>query len=201
MSKYLTVVGFKGGIAKSTTAVHLAAYLSQKGTVLLVDGDDNRSVTSWARKATLPFEVVDERVAPRKVKENNYQYVVVDTQARPNQDDLEALAEASDFLIVPTTPDYLSLDALRQTTNALRSLGANRFRVLITKVPPPPRRDVDEARSVIESLGLPVFTNHIRRYSAFEDAAAHGVPVYNIKGANAKEGWKDYVAAWQELNL
>lgn len=201
MTKYLTVVGFKGGIAKSTTAIHLAAYLQQKGKALLVDGDDNRSVTSWARKATLPFEVVDERVAPRKVRENTYDYVIVDTQARPSQEDLEALAQGADFLIVPTTPDYLALDALRQTTSALKSLGATRFRVLITKVPPPPRKDIEEARAVIEHLGLPVFKSHIRRYSAFEDAAAYGLPVHEIKTPNAQEGWKDYIAAWQELDL
>lgn len=201
MTKYLTVVGFKGGIAKSTTAIHLAAYLQQQGKALLVDGDDNRSVTSWARKATLPFEVVDERVAPRKVREDNYDYVIVDTQARPSQEDLEALSAGADFLIVPTTPDYLALDALRQTTSALQNLGATRFRVLITKVPPPPRKDVEEARAAIEGLGLPVFKTHIRRYSAFEDAAAYGRLVHEIKTPNAQEGWKDYVSAWQELDL
>src|SRR5438874_13427572 len=135
---YYTIVGFKGGVAKSTSAIHLAAYLAQKSPTLLVDGDPNRSVTSWARKATLPFQVIDERLAGRYTREGNYTHVVLDTEARPGEEDLKVIAQGADFLIVPTTPDYLSLDALLQTAETLRALGTSRYRVLITKVPPHP---------------------------------------------------------------
>ena len=94
------------------------------------------------------------------------------------------------------TPDYLSLDALLQTAQTLQVLGANRYRVLITKVPPRPRRDGEEAKALLEKAGLPLFRTLIRRFSVFEDAAAFGVPVSEMKSHYAHEGWNDYQAAW-----
>ena len=40
----ITVAGFKGGVGKTTTAIHLACYFAQQSEkTLLVDGDPNRS--------------------------------------------------------------------------------------------------------------------------------------------------------------
>jgi signal recognition particle GTPase len=35
----------QGGVGKTTTAVHLATYLKDLGSVILIDGDPNRSAT------------------------------------------------------------------------------------------------------------------------------------------------------------
>jgi Mrp family chromosome partitioning ATPase len=42
----ITVASYKGGVGKTTTAVHLAAYLQTKGPTLLLDGDDTRNATA-----------------------------------------------------------------------------------------------------------------------------------------------------------
>ncbi|EHV2051907.1 ParA family protein [Salmonella enterica] len=42
------VVNTKGGVGKTTTAVHLATMLSRTGTALLIDGDPQASAASWA---------------------------------------------------------------------------------------------------------------------------------------------------------
>ena len=57
----ITVASFKGGQAKTTSAVHLAAFFSKRGKTLLIDGDPNRSASSWAKRKSLPFMVCDER--------------------------------------------------------------------------------------------------------------------------------------------
>ncbi|MGB5710374.1 MAG: ParA family protein [Waterburya sp.] len=61
----VTIASFKGGVGKTTTAVHLAAYLANQSTTLLIDGDPNRSATRWAERGGLPFQVVDERKAAK----------------------------------------------------------------------------------------------------------------------------------------
>jgi chromosome partitioning protein len=59
----VTVASFKGGVGKTTTALHLAAYLQTKAPALLVDGDFNRSAFDWAGRGSLPFKVVYEKQA------------------------------------------------------------------------------------------------------------------------------------------
>src|SRR3954467_11485771 len=140
-SMIATVASFKGGVGKSTTAVHLAAYLNLRGPTLLIDGDPNRSVTGWARRGALPFRVIDERQAARHARD--FEHIVIDTQARPSREDLEALAGGCDLLIIPTTADALALDALMLTTETLRERGTGRYRVLLTIIPPRPSRDGD----------------------------------------------------------
>src|SRR5688572_12209066 len=99
----ISIAGFKGGVGKTTTAVHFAAYLQQSAPTLLIDGDPNRSATTWARQGKLPFKVIDERAAARYARE--YEHLVFDLKARPDEEDLKALVEGCDLLIIPSKPD------------------------------------------------------------------------------------------------
>ncbi|WP_413176498.1 AAA family ATPase [Anabaena azotica] len=193
----ITVASFKGGVGKTTTAIHLAGYLQAKDETLLIDGDPNRSATGWAKRGSLPFKVIDERLAAKFAK--NYQHIVIDTQARPEQEDLEALVEGCDLLILPTTPDALSLDALMQTVDVLKSLGANQYRILITRVPSKPRRDGEEAREMLTEAGLPLFKGYIRDAVAFQKAALSGVLVNQVADSRAKMAGRDYQQIAQEV--
>jgi chromosome partitioning protein len=193
----VTVASFKGGVGKTVTAVHLAAYLSERATTMLVDGDPNRSATGWAKRGALPFRVVDEHRAVRHARD--HEHVVIDTEARPNREDLEALAGGCDLLVIPTTPDALSLDALLLLVDALDKLGAERYRILLTSVPPHPSRDGELARTTLQGAGLPLFAGEIRRRVAFQKAALKGVPVYEVKDARAEQAWQDYVRVGEEI--
>lgn len=193
----ITVASFKGGVGKTTTAFHIAAFLNEQAKTLLVDGDPNRSVLGWAERGDLPFKVIDERSLAMHARQ--YDHIVIDTEARPEYEDLKALADGCDLLILPTTPDALALDALTLTVDALKKLGTNKFKVLLTVVPPRPERDGEEAREALAEAGLPVFKGEIRRYSAYKKAALAGVPVYKIKASNAKEAWDDYKEVGKEI--
>jgi chromosome partitioning protein len=193
----ITIASFKGGQAKTTSAVHLAAFLQQDKPALLIDGDPNRSASVWARRKGFPFQVIDERQAARFARD--YAHIVIDTQARPTEEDLHALVHGCDKLIIPVTPDALSLDALFLILDALKGLGAGSFRVLLTIVPPKPSRDGEEAQAKLEMAGIPVFKTVIRRFVAFQKAALAGVPVYAVHDPHAAEGWSDYQYVGKEL--
>jgi chromosome partitioning protein len=191
----ITVASFKGGVGKTTTAIHLACFLATQGKTLLVDGDPNHSASGWSKRGNLPFKVVDLMQAP--MHSRNYEHVVIDTAARPSRDDLQALADGCNLLVLPTTPDALSMDALLQTVDLLHTLGSDRYRILLTIIPPKPRKTGDLAREAMTSL--PLFTQGIRRFAAYEKAALEGKPVYEVSDTNAKIAWREYEAIGQEI--
>lgn len=196
----ITVSSFKGGTGKTTSAIHIAAYLNTRKPALLIDGDANRSALEWnARGPGLPFKVIDERLTARYARD--FEHVVIDTQARPDDRDLKTLAEGCDLIILPTTPDALSLAALFHTVEALKALKAENFRVLLTILPPKPSRDGDEARALIEERGLPIFEGGIRRFVAFQKAALAGLTVDLVSDPHAGDGWADYQAIGEQLSL
>jgi chromosome partitioning protein len=193
----ITIASFKGGVAKTTTAVHLAAYLQDRSPTLLIDGDPNRSATGWSRRGQLPFKVVDERQAAKYARD--FEHCVIDTEARPEEEDLKALADGCDLLIIPTTPDALALDALMLTVRALDGLRTSGYRILLSIIPPRPSRDGDEARSTLREAGLPLLTRGVRRLVAFQKAALAGVPVYAVDDPRANLGWEDYQQVGKEI--
>lgn len=194
----ITVASYKGGVGKTTTAVHLAAFLQTQAPTLLLDGDDTRNATAWSQRGEgFPFKIADEVQAARLARD--FVHTVIDTGQRPKQVDLKALSEGCDLLVIPAVPASLDTDGLVLTLQALLELGAERYRVLLTKVPPPPEPEGQQLRAELTAQGIPLFAADIPRLKAFEKAAAAGVPVYGVADIRAKRAWEAYEAAGKEL--
>src|SRR5580658_2985812 len=172
----ITVASHKGGVGKTTTAVHLAAYLQTLAPTLLLDGDDTRNATAWSKRGKgFPFKVADEVQAARLAR--NYEHTVIDTGQRPNKIDLKALSEGCDLLVIPAVPASLDTDGLVLTLQALQEIGANRYKVLLTKVPPAPEPEGKQLRNELAAQRIPLFRVDVPRLKAFEKAAATGQTV------------------------
>ena len=196
----LTVASYKGGAGKTTSAVHFAAYLNTLAPTLLLDGDRTKNAVNWGQRGDgFPFKIATVDHAAKLAK--NFQHIVIDTGQRPEGADLKEAVDACDLLVIPATPSPLDADGLIQTIRALKQIGAERFRVLLTKVPPPPERDGVLLRQLLESEGVSVFKAEIPRLKAFEKAAGAGEIVSQTVDRNAVRAWESYAAAGKELGL
>jgi chromosome partitioning protein len=188
----------KGGVSKSTSAVHIAAYFQTLTPTLLLDGDDTRNVTAWSQRGPgFPFRVADEVQAARLARD--FTHIVIDTGQRPKRADLQALSEGCDMLVIPTVPATLDTEGLVLTLQELNVIGTAKYKVLITKVPPPPETEAAQLRRELEAQGVPVFRADIPRLKAFERAAAAGVLVNQVNDPRAARAWEAYVAVGKEL--
>jgi chromosome partitioning protein len=195
----ITVTSYKGGVGKTTTAIHLAAFLQKQAPTLLVDGDAIRSATKWSQRGTggLPFKIVSYAQLARHASQ--FTHIVIDTEGNPSDDDFRDIAKDSDLIVVPAVPETVATDGLQHTLEKLRDLRNERYRVLMTMVPPRPRTDGDQLRAMLTENEVSVFKTEIPRLVAFEKAAAEGVPVYSVADERAARAWEAYEAAGKEI--
>ena len=191
----ITVASFKGGVGKTTTAIHLAEFLQARAPTLLVDGDLNRSALQWAKAGGFDFQVCDEAQAVKFSRTADH--IVIDTPARPSIEELATLAGGCDLLIVPTSPDALAMGAMLQM---VKYLDNQLFKILLTIVPAKPSRRGDEARSALVDAGLPLFDAEIRQLDAFKKAAEQGKPVNRVSSDRMSGiAWNCYQKVGEEV--
>jgi chromosome partitioning protein len=193
----ITVCSAKGGVSKTTTAIHLAAFFAEHGPTLLVDSDMNQSSLSWCNRGPeFPFDCGTVTTAAKKYA--GKEYIVLDTQANPARNFLVGAAEGCDFLLLPTSPDALSMEGLLSTVEILREIETP-FGVVLTMVDSRRKGTAETARATLEGLGIPVLKQMIRRLVAFEDAPLSGCLVQDTGHRMGRIAWGEYRNLGKEL--
>jgi chromosome partitioning protein len=193
----IAIVSHKGGPGKTTTAIHLAAYLQTLAPTLLLDADDEmRSAVAWSQRgAGLPFRVEPDDMAEQLMSE--YVHTVIDTAQAQKVEDLRAAQAVCDLLVIPVPPSSLDVHGLGKTITALRSIGPDKFAVLFTKVSRDAAKEVTELRGLL--AGVRLLTAEIPYLKAYAKAAGAGQIVSETDDKQAARAWEAYVAAGKEL--
>jgi chromosome partitioning protein len=97
-------------------------------------------------------------------------------------------------------PAGLDTLGLVQTVKVLKDLGRTNYRVLLTKVPPPPENDGPQLRAHLDEMSIPIFKAEIPRLKAFDKAYYAGSPVYNVEDPRAERAWQAYNAVGKEIS-
>lgn len=194
----ISVQNQKGGVGKTTLAVHICHALAIRGAlVLLVDADPQGSARDWvaAREEQPPFQVVGldrptiHRDLPAMLK--NYDHVVIDGPPRVTDLARSAII-AADLVLIPVQPSPYDVWAAQEVINLVRE--ASVFKEKLKSAFVINRKIVNTAigRDVAEALSsyeLPVLKSQICQRVSFAESAASGQTVLETdpKGLAAQE--------------
>lgn len=189
MPKVISILNQKGGVGKTTIAIHLATALARKKLrVLLLDADPQGSALDWsaARKdpplfpvAGLPKSSIHKELPALAA---NYDIVVIDGPPRV-YDVARSAIMASDLVIVPVQPSPYDVWAAKEIIDLLEE--ATVYKPGLKKVFAINRKIANTAigRDVVEALSdypLPVLKNALCQRVPFAESATQGLTVYEL---------------------
>jgi len=191
------IIGFlnqKGGVGKTTIAVHFADALARRERrVLLVDADPQGSALDWAasRKSDPLFPVVGlprasiHKELPTLAK--GYEMVVIDGPPRV-YDVARSAIMASDLILIPVQPSPYDVWAAKEIVDMIREAAV--YKPSLKSAFVINRRIVNTAlgRDVVEALSeypVPVLKSSICQRVALAESAAQGQTVFETTPDNA----------------
>jgi chromosome partitioning protein len=190
----LAVLNSKGGVGKSTIAVHAAAWLHERGQrVAVVDADAQNSTSEWLAEAAPQIRIercntlaaLSERM-PRLTAA--FPYVVADGPAALSSE-IAALAAAADVVVMPIGPSLVDIRASYRTARLLyhvrlRLHGAQRPRVVVVLNRIQPRTRVAQlALASVQKYGFPVAVTCLHLRQAYAEACGRGTVVWHMGAA------------------
>jgi chromosome partitioning protein len=174
----LAIVSQKGGVGKSTLAVHLATEAQAQGQrVLLLDLDPQGSAMEWAgRRGDLPPDVSGANPASiakeiERAREDGYDLIIIDTAPHADHAALQA-ARAADLVAIPCRPSTFDIAAISATLDLCKL--ADKQSVVIINAAPIRSKVTAEAGEAIREKGGKVCTIIVHQRVAFQHCMIDG---------------------------
>ena len=185
----IALLNQKGGVGKTTLAVHISTALAQRGrTVILVDADPQASALDWSadRQADPLFPVIG---LPTKnlhkempIHAAHYDDIVIDGPPRVNELARAAII-AADVVLIPVQPSPYDVWAAKEIVELLneakiykekqKSAFVINRKIVNTAI----GRDVTEA---LAGYPIPVLSSAVCQRVAFAESAGQGSTVLEI---------------------
>jgi len=224
-AKIYSFANQKGGVAKTTSAVNLGAYIASTGRkVLIVDIDPQSNATTslGINPRSIPLSVYDVLLEPETVHETltltewvgldllpatpelaGAEIEIVGVDARERL--LNSLTAANQGVIVPVQCEYLALEGvslLMKTIEQVREVLNNRLKiagVLLTMYDGRTNLGRQVVQEVREHFSAEVFQTIIPRNVRLSEAPSHGQTIRNY--APSSVGAHAYAAFAKEFLL
>jgi len=201
----LALANSKGGVGKSTLAVHLAVWLHEKGRqVAFVDSDVQGSSSAWLKEAApeiKPIRLLTPEDVVAQLPKLQADVVIVDGPAGLSEV-TRAILVLSDLAILPCGPSILDLRALIEAVGIIRKIqeirhGSPKMVIVPNKLQMQYRLS-KELLQTIQSQEMPVGEGLGLR-QAYADAAGQGTVVWRMNTQSARVATAEMQFLFQQL--
>lgn len=203
----IAIANSKGGVGKSTIAVHLAAWLHEQGhKVTLADCDTQQSSSQWIAEAAPQVKAVrlnnpDLILSELPILNGDADFVIADGPGSQNETS-RALLLRADLAIVPCKASMLEVRALAQATEVLHVSqdirgGLPKAVVLLSMVGKTYRLTADMIDAAA-ALNLPLASQAMTLRQIYADAPGQGKVVWNM-GSRARDAAHEVTQIFAEI--
>jgi len=211
VGQVISLINQKGGVAKSTSSVHLAYWLisKQKRNILLIDADGQQSSSLWIEnmeEVKIPCQVLqspDDLLEQIPELVPNYDYLVVDGPASLSEA-TRAILFHSDLACIPVQPTGVDLrsasDAMRLVKQAQSVRGGLPKAVMFLS------RAVKKTRLKQEAIALlnqnpagTLLKSIIHQRQVIADSSGQSETVWNLSGRSANDAAREYDQLFKEI--
>jgi chromosome partitioning protein len=173
----IALISQKGGVGKSTLAVHLAALAAEREKVILMDLDPQGSAMEWAnRRGDRPPDIMAAHPASiareiERAAAEGYEAVFIDTAPHADHAALQA-ARAADLIMIPCRPATFDIAAISATLDLCKL--ANKQSIVVLNAAPIRSRVVQEAAEAISDKGASISRAIVHQRVAFQHCLIDG---------------------------
>ena len=182
----ISLLNQKGGVGKTTLAVHLATATARRGKrVVLVDADPQGSALDWSAirttAALFPVIGMPKPILHRELPKLAPSYDVMIIDGAPRVYDVARSAIlASDIVLIPVQPSPYDVWAAKEIVDLVTEVRP--FKEILKSVFVINRKIVNSAigRDVVDALSeyaLPVLTAQVSQRVSFAESASTGATV------------------------
>ena len=190
----LTVGNTKGGTGKSTIAVNLAVLHAKTRSVLLVDGDEQKSALSFTElrekedyTAVALTGISIRQQVPSLSK--NYQTIIIDVGGR-DTGSFRAALTICDILLIPVQPRTFDVWAMEETVllfDEAKTFNENLKGYVLLNLAEVQGKDNEEARqAILEYQELTLLDAVIMRRKVYAESISKGLGMMEMKPRNGK---------------
>src|SRR5665213_1044528 len=203
----IVIANSKGGVGKSTVAVHLAGWLHEQGyRVTLADCDTQQSSSEWIREAVPEVKAVrldnpDVILSELPLLAADTDFVIADGPGSQTETS-RALLLRADLAIVPCKASMLEVRALAKATEVLRvsqdiRAGLPKAVIVLSMVGKNYRLTAD-MKDAAAALNLPLASRPMTLRQIYADAPGQGAVVWNM-GSRAREAAEEVDQIFREI--
>jgi chromosome partitioning protein len=199
------LVNQKGGAGKTTTAVHLAYWLSLQKKVVVVDADRQKSSANWVKYLNIPHRIAsdpDELFDLLPALDKEFDSVIVDAPGNLREI-VSVLLDRCDLALIPCKQSGLDLHSTAETLKLLRQRqevrGGKPLAALFLNQAKKGTILLRDSRQLLQESGFPMLKSVVYDRQCVMDAPGQQMTVWQLRGDSAKASALEFEELFKEV--